>query len=478
MSASAVTNTHRQTDTHTEVIMNRFLRLALVGVLLVLATPFVGSPTASAHSGNQSYVYLEIFDTAIAGRVEYPIKDLNTVLGLDIPIGTSETEAAVSEHEAEIHAYTREHMSFGPADGSTTWPYDFGETTILDLGGNSYAVFDFEIAERFDPPPRTFTVTYDAILESDSDRSALLIIATDWGSGTFNNESSELLRFSPGDTTHVVDLDDTSWWKGMGGVIELGAEHIRIGTDHILFIFALVLPSVLVFTRWRNDPADRWHPSARFGSSLWRVLKIVTMFTIAHSITLALGGLGVVELSPRLVETVIAISIAAAALHNLHPIFVNKEWVMAFGFGLFHGFGFAGLLSDLGLDRSNRFPSLLGFNIGVELGQAAIILMVFPILFILRRTRLYLPILYGGSVLLAVIAMAWATERIFDYDTRVNDLVDPVLRWPRSALLVAAGYAIATAIWYVERARDRLRPTSDVEATVSNDPNEPQLVEV
>ena len=108
-------------------------------------------------------------------------------------------------------------------------------------------------------------MSYDAIIEADSDRDGFLLIATDWGSGTFNNESNEFLRFSQGDTTHLVELDDTSWLKGMSGVIELGAEHIRIGTDHILFVLALVLPSVLVFVKWRDDAERRWHPSASFG---------------------------------------------------------------------------------------------------------------------------------------------------------------------------------------------------------------------
>ena len=458
--------------------MNNRIRIIIAGAILALGLPLLNSSTASAHSGNQSYVYLQIFDTAIAGRVEYPIKDLNDALGLDIPIGTPETSDSVRANASAIQDYTRAHLTLADVGATTSWPYDFGDIEVLDLGGNSYAVFDFEVAERFDPPPRTFIVEYDGIIESNSDRSALLIIATDWGSGTFNNESNELVRFTSGDTTQLIDLDSTSWWKGMTGVIGLGAEHIRIGTDHILFIFALVLPSVLVFAQWRNNDKQQWHPSARFGSSLWRVLKIVTMFTVAHSITLALGGLGVVELSPRLVETIIAISIAAAALHNLHPIFVNKEWVMAFGFGLFHGFGFAGLLSELGLDRSNRFPSLLGFNIGVELGQSAIILMVFPILFILRRTRVYLPMMYAGSVALAVISMAWAAERIFDYDTRVNDLVDPVLRWPRSALLIAVGYAVATLIWAIDRHRNRLLPARDPAPTEVGEPPARELVEV
>lgn len=444
-------------------------RLVALATLLLFAVPWFGWSTAHAHSGNQSYVYLEIFDTAIAGRVEYPIKDLNRALDLDIPVGKPETKSELLESAEIIEAYTSEHLSIGPGAGAPTWDYEFGEITLLDLGGNSYVVFEFEVTQRFDPPPRVFDVSFDAIIEFDSNRSALLIIATDWGSGTFNNESSELVRFSSGDTAQTVDLDDPSWFKGMTGVIGLGAEHIRIGTDHILFVMALVLPSVLVFSKWRDDEEPRWHPSAKFGSALWRVLKIVSMFTIAHSITLALGGLGYVEIPPRLVETIIALSIAAAAIHNIHPIFVNKEWVMAFGFGLFHGFGFAGLLSELGLDRSRRVPSLLGFNIGVEIGQTVIILMVFPILFILRRTRFYMPFLKLGSVGLAAVAMAWATERIFGYNTRINDLVDPVLRWPRSAILVAVACGIATALWRFDSSRGRLVPMVDGESELAAD---------
>ena len=114
-------------------------------------------------------------------------------------------------------------------------------------------------------------------------------------------------------------------------------------------------------------------------------------------------------------------------------------------------------------------PSLLGFNIGVELGQMVIILMVFPILFILRRTRFYMPFLNFGSIGLAVIAMAWATERIFDYDTRVNDLVDPVMRWPRSAILIAVGYAIAIALWWFDSSRGRLVDTDPAATELAAD---------
>jgi hypothetical protein len=453
------------------------LKLVLTALLAALVAPFAIASTAGAHTGKQSYVYLEIFDTAIAGRVEYPIADLNRVLGLDIPLSSEGSLEALEENAEEIQEYTREHLAIGPADGSTEWTLEFGEVDYLDISTLSYAIFEFEVTERLDPAPRTFRLAYDAIIEA-GDRDGFLLIATDWGSGTFNNEGDEFLRYSENNTDQIVDLDDTSWFRGMSGVVVLGADHIRIGTDHILFVLALVLPSVLVFARKRGEAKAEWQPSSSFGSTLWRVMKIVTMFTVAHSITLALGGLGIVELSPRFVETVIALSIAAAALHNIHPIFVNKEWALAFGFGLFHGFGFAGLLADLGLDRSRRVPSLLGFNIGVEFGQSAIILMVFPMLFIMRRSPLYVPLMKAGSVLLSLIAMAWATERIFDYDTSVNSLVEPVLLWPRSAFVVAACYVFAIVLWWDARRRDALVPVvqdADADPAVSDEP-EPELV--
>lgn len=438
--------------------MNSTIRRLLAIAATAIVVGLIAASPASAHSGRQSYVYLEIFDDAIAGRVEYPIDDLNGVLGLDIPQDDGALEAAERERAA-IEAYTSAHLSIGPSDGSTTWSYSFDDLEVLDIFPIGYVVLQFEVDQRFDPPPRAFTVAYDGIIESDPARDAFLLIATDWGSGTFNNEANEFLRFTNDDVVHVVDLEDSSWWKGFRGTVDLGVEHIRIGTDHIMFVMALVLPAVLIFARRPVDETAEWHPSRSFPASLWRVLKIATMFTIAHTITLALGGFGIVELPERLVETVIAISIALAALHNIHPIFPNKEWMLAFGFGLFHGFGFAGLLSELGLDRSNRFTSLLGFNLGVEIGQAAIIVMVIPTLFMLRRTRLYKPlVLVGGSLVLAVLSLLWASERVFEVDTKVDRLIDPLVRWPRAALLLGVALLVATAIWAFERSRDRLLP--------------------
>lgn len=419
----------------------------LAGYIVISWATAVG-----AHSGEQSYVYLDIYESTMEGRVEYPVGDLNEVLGLDIPTDGNGTLASAEAHIEVIHAYSDEHL--GLADtGGTEWPIVFGELEAIDASAGAYVVVNFDVDSTFVEVPRRFVASYDGIVHAKPERDALLIIGTDWGSGTFNNEASELLRYSVDNTVQTVDLGGNSFWRGLTGVISLGVEHIRIGTDHILFIFALVLPAVLVFSKPRG-----WQPSPRFGSSLWRVLKIVTMFTIAHTITLTLGGLGVIELPPALVETLIAVSIALAAMHNIRPLFVNREWIIAFGFGLFHGFGFAGLLSELGLTQSRQFVSLLGFNLGIEIGQAVIIIVIFPALFLARRTRAYLPAMYAGSVALVVIAMLWVLDRAFGIETPVDGVVERAVLWPRSLWFIGLIYVGAIGLYVYDRRHSRLLP--------------------
>ncbi len=145
-----------------------------------------------------------------------------------------------------------------------------------------------------------------------------------------------------------------------------------MGFDHVMFLVALLLPSVLV----RKD--GRWREIADFGPALINVVKIVTAFTVAHSVTLTLAALGIVHLPGRLVEVVIAASIAIAAADILFPVFRGRIWLVVFGFGLFHGFGFAGALEEMGVLREHLALSLFGFNLGVELGQLAIVVAALP----------------------------------------------------------------------------------------------------
>jgi hypothetical protein len=123
----------------------------------------------------------------------------------------------------------------------------------------------------------------------------------------------------------------------------------------------------------------------------------------------------VVSLPSRWVESAIAASVAVAALNNLFPLFQGRRWIAAFGFGLIHGFGFASVLGDLGLPRSSLLLALVGFNVGVELGQIAIVAAFLPLAYTLRQTWLYRRLVFaGGSTAVLAIAALWLVERMFD----------------------------------------------------------------
>jgi xanthosine utilization system XapX-like protein len=189
-----------------------------------------------------------------------------------------------------------------------------------------------------------------------------------------------------------------------------GVVHIWMGYDHILFLLALLLPAVL-----RRDGA-RWREVEGFRPAFYQVLKVVTAFTLAHSITLSLAALEIVRLPTRLVESVIAGSVALVAANNLRPMFGDKSWLVAFGFGLVHGFGFANVLGEIELPPGALALGLVGFNVGVELGQLAIVGAFLPLAFAARRSWLYQSVTFKlGSAGIVLVAMGWLTERALDW---------------------------------------------------------------
>lgn len=429
----------------------RFVVLLLAMFAVVGLAPL----SASAHAGDQSYLYLDVTDKAMGGRVELPMQDVKDVFGIDLMLNGDELTAALEAATPELQAYAAEHLALG-ANGEQ-WPIVF--TTVEPLDPDplepelNYVLINFEVDRVFDPVPRTFEVTFDPLFDEVDDRDGLLLIGNDPQAGVVDNTETSLVRFSTDNRTQTVSLDDASVWKNLRSSIELGIDHIKTGPDHILFVLVLLLPSVLMFG------AIGWQPASSFGSALWRVLKIATMFTLAHTITFSLAGLGILPLPPsKFVESVIAISIAAAALHNLRPVLKNKEWAIAFGFGLFHGMGFASLVEGLETSRSVQMVSLLGRNIGIEIGQVVVIILLFPMLFLLRRTRAYRPIFWIVSIALAVVSIGWMFERVFEQDLGINDFVEPLLEFPDALVPVAILTALAAAWRQIEASRGRLLP--------------------
>ena len=250
-------------------------------------------------------------------------------------------------------------------------------------------------------PKEAIDLKYDLFFDVDKDQKAFVRITDD-------NRSKPLIMSDRKVEVKIV-LGKRTLWNAFVDFFKEGVWHIWIGYDHILFLLMLLVPSVY---RYRGKELL---PRERFGSVLVEILKIVTAFSVAHSITLGLSVSGIVTLDSRFVEVAIALSILFTALNNLYPVITGRTWVMAFGFGLIHGFGFANVLRDMIIKNSSDFLAMLfGFNLGVEVGQLVIVAALLPLLYIFRRSRFYrYGVLYGFSVFAAIVSALWALERAF-----------------------------------------------------------------
>ena len=360
-------------------------------LLLWLAMP------ALAHKPSDSYLSLQVGDAAIEGQWDIALRDLDFAIGLDANGDSEITWGELRAKHAEIAAYAFARLEI-LADGRAC-PMRVGDQLVDDHSDGAYTVLKFRLAcER---APAQLKLGYRLFADIDPQHRGLLRLQAQG-----QTRSAILGPQAPNPT---FELKQVSRLAQFADYFREGVWHIWIGFDHILFLLSLLLPAVLL---WR---APGWQPAPRFGVAAIDVLKIVTAFTVAHSITLSLATLGVVALPSRLVESAIAASVLLAALNNVVPLFHGRRWMVAFAFGLVHGFGFASVLIDLGLPQGTLALALVGFNLGVEGGQLAIVAVFLPLAFWLRRGWFYQRlVMLGGSTLIAGLAGVWLVERMFD----------------------------------------------------------------
>lgn len=228
---------------------------------------------------------------------------------------------------------------------------------------------------------------------------------------------------------------------GFAGAFRLGVRHIAEGTDHLLFLLALLLPAPLLAC------GSRWGPCASVRQSLRQIVGIVTAFTLGHSFTLALAASGLVHLPSRPVEILIAFSILVSAVHAIRPIFPGREATIAALFGLIHGLAFASVLSNLGLDRWYRLVSILGFNLGIEVMQLVVVAATLPSLLMLSHTREYSLLRTGGALVAIVASLGWIGERLLGMPNAIGPFVEIAAHHARS--IAAALLLISLVCWWL-----------------------------
>ncbi|EHR72842.1 hypothetical protein BurJ1DRAFT_4042 [Burkholderiales bacterium JOSHI_001] len=378
--------------------MTRLLRL-LGGLALALNLTLLPG-LAAAHKPSDSYLTVSVgANAALQGQWDIALRDLDFALGLDADGNGEITWGEVRARHDAIASYALARLSLGANGQPCT--LKAGEQLVDRHTDGAYTVLNFSATCPDAGTAQSLELGYRLFADLDPSHRGLLRLQSGGRTRT--------AVLGPQAPQQVFELAATSRWAQFSDYLREGIWHIWIGFDHILFLLSLLLPAVLVWQR------HRWEPSPGFKPSLVDVLKIVTAFTLAHSITLSLATLGLVELPSRWVESCIAASVVLAALNNVWPRLPGKRWAMAFAFGLIHGFGFASVLADLGLPGDALVLALVGFNVGVEVGQLGIVVVFLPLAFALRRTAFYRRgVLLVGSLLIATLALVWFVERAFD----------------------------------------------------------------
>jgi len=373
-------------------------------VILLIALLF--SSEALSHAKKENYIWLNVDATGISGRFELNINDIKSKLNIDIDAAGVDRDAGVKATASEIQAFLKDNFEISDANGVVD--YTFTSTSTFTEGPEFIQYLyktDKVPADNLLTIKNTIWLKEPYISTDRGHRSLVVVEHNEVVDQEFGNGNVALV-FSSRRTEQNIDLSNPGSALVWQDFLWQGMLHIGIGLDHILFIIVLLLCVVLVNNK------GQWEPVSNVKEALFKTLKIVTIFTIAHSITLSLSALELISLPTSFIEIVIAASIAAVAINNIFPKFSAHSWILIFVFGLFHGLGFASVMGDLQFRHGLIERILIMFNIGVEVGQLIIVALVFPILFWLRNKTYYKKIVVNSlSIVAIVISLYWVAER-------------------------------------------------------------------
>lgn len=364
---------------------------------LLLLILLLGCGAAAAHKASDSYLRIAVAGNQLQVHWDIALRDLQTVLALDGNGDGAITWGELRARHTDIAAYALARLSLRSADAPCV---PRGPELQVDRHTDgAYAVLRF--TADCTTTPRELDIAYHVFFEVDRQHRGLLQLHA---AGTLHTAV-----FSPEHPRQQVETAHSDRLRQFAEYLREGAWHIAIGYDHILFLIALLLPVVL------QRQTSGWRPAATLSHVLGETLKLVTAFTLAHSLTLGLAVTDTLQFPSRWVESAIAASVLLTAVDNIVPLFRCPRWWISFGFGLIHGFGFANVLAELGLPQDALLWALLAFNLGVEVGQLLIVAAVLPLLHRLRGWLLYPHAVLGaGSLAAAGMALLWLIERATD----------------------------------------------------------------
>ena len=373
---------------------------ATLGACILLLI-VVSSGNAQAHSSSNSYIIFSTQNQASVLRADINFRDVDLVFDLDQNKDGKVSWGETLAKTAEIQAWLEQGIQLNTTSQKCSLTQmnmkasDHADGTYLSV---EWAVACLGAAQE---GPTGLKLRYSLLFDQDNLHRALVKIDLP------DSQSSAIL--SPERPEVSLTKANDSLTHVLARYLIEGVWHIWIGVDHILFLLSLL---ILAFLEPTRKSVIHWPAVKNVKTSVLDVLTVVTAFTLAHSITLGLTIFKWLEPSADFIEPVIALSVVAAALNNLLGWAALRRWQLAFAFGLVHGFGFANVLLDLGLPSDQLAIALGGFNLGVELGQIAIVLVFLPLAWTLRHTIFYRwVVVVGGSLAIAALGLIWTLQR-------------------------------------------------------------------
>jgi hypothetical protein len=370
-----------------------------IAAMLAIGLALWSSP-ALPHSSSNSFIEISQNKSGASIRIDVPIRDLDLQFDFDRDQSQTVTWQEIKAQQPAIEQWLRSGVTLN--SGKKTCVIQTMDWAAARYGEENYLSVIAPIGCDQSDVMTALALRYRLFFDQDALHRGLV-------KATINDTPMSGVLSPDRPEIHLDPSRAGFLWTTATYLIE-GVWHIWIGADHILFLLSLLLPCV--FLR-QTESIGHWQPIPRVRPAVMNVLAVVTAFTVAHSITLGLTVLEIIQPPKDFVEAIIAASVVVAALGNLTRRLIHLRWQIAFGFGLIHGFGFASVLSELGLPSDQLIAALLGFNVGVELGQLAIVAVFFPIAWTLRATALYRwGFMVAGSLAIAAIAAYWFIERI------------------------------------------------------------------
>jgi hypothetical protein len=361
----------------------------------------IAANAAHAHLASDSYLRIVIGEAgAVSGQWDIALRDLDVAIGLDADQDGNITWGELRANAEQVDAYAFGHLTI--KKGNT--PCRLTTTTLMvdRHAGSAYAVLPFSVECV---SGGELQLQYRPLFDIDPSHRGLLTIA--------NGEQVRSEVLTPDHADITIDAIQIGLIKQIAQFLRFGFDHILLGYDHLLFVAVLLVTAALR----RPSGGNAWVPIDGLVRVLFETIKTLSAFTLAHAIVLTPAVLGLVNVPAKLVEPAVALTIMLAGLDNIRPILPRLRWQVAFLFGLIHGLSFASALGPMRLPPFATAIALGSFNIGVEIGQIALALLLVPIAFVSRHDGIYRRIVTPIASFAAVLlAGAWLLDRVFGLD--------------------------------------------------------------